>query len=68
MPVGEIDGAGETDLFSLIETGWFYELLDVWNGLAKGSVEKLSESAIPFSEVEYGPPYRRPRKIWGIAA
>ena len=28
MPVGEIDGAGETDLFSLIETGCFYELLD----------------------------------------
>ena len=30
--------------------------------------EKLSDSAISFSEVGYGPLYRRPRKIWGIAA
>ena len=66
VPVGEMDGAGETNILSLIENGRFHELLDVWNGLSRASVEKLSERAIPFSEVEYGSLYRRPRKIWGI--
>jgi 2-keto-4-pentenoate hydratase/2-oxohepta-3-ene-1,7-dioic acid hydratase in catechol pathway len=37
-----------------------------WDALSEGELEKISQLAIPASEVEYAPPYRRPRKIWGI--
>lgn len=44
-----------TDLFSLI----YEERLGDAGSLVSGET-------IPFDEVEYGPLYRRPRKIWGI--
>lgn len=49
-----------TDLWALLESGQFHELAG-WLGGAPGlpGVEALRE-------VRYGPPYRHPRKIWGI--
>jgi 2-keto-4-pentenoate hydratase/2-oxohepta-3-ene-1,7-dioic acid hydratase in catechol pathway len=63
LPVCEINGfrGGETtDLLSLLESGRFHELKSLYDG---GEVEG---EAVPFDRFEYGPLYRRPRKIWGI--
>ena len=57
LPLGT-EGAGADDLFTLLESGRFYDLVDRLGGLSGG--------AIPRERVSYGPPYRRPRKIWGI--
>jgi 2-keto-4-pentenoate hydratase/2-oxohepta-3-ene-1,7-dioic acid hydratase in catechol pathway len=54
------------DLLSLLQSGQFYELWRFYEGMTEKEVEKLSAKAIPLSEVEYGPLYQRPRKIWGI--
>ena len=59
-------------------TGWPTELLLLIAGdhlgdlgrwrdaLTEDELGELSEQAIPLSDISYGPPYRRPRKIWGI--
>jgi 2-keto-4-pentenoate hydratase/2-oxohepta-3-ene-1,7-dioic acid hydratase in catechol pathway len=66
VPVAEIrDLEGwPADLFSLLEGGRFHDLRRWWDGLSDTELEELLRQAIP--EVEYGPLYRRPRKIWGI--
>jgi 2-keto-4-pentenoate hydratase/2-oxohepta-3-ene-1,7-dioic acid hydratase in catechol pathway len=68
VPVAEIrDLQGwPADLLSLLEGGGFHDLRRWLEGLTEGGLEELSEMAIPTSEVDYGPLYRRPRKIWGI--
>ncbi len=70
VPVSEIPdpfGSGwPADLFSLLESERFYELWHFYDGMMEDEVKKLSERAVPFSRVRYGPLYRRPRKIWGI--
>ncbi len=64
LPVREIDGfSGESDLLSLLVSGRFYDLQS-WYG--DGRIEELADRTIPVDQVEYGPPLRRPRKIWGI--
>ena len=60
VPVGEMSGARYTDILSLIESGRFYELKSSYD---RG---KVQGRAVPFDQFEYGPLYRRPRKIWGI--
>jgi 2-keto-4-pentenoate hydratase/2-oxohepta-3-ene-1,7-dioic acid hydratase in catechol pathway len=63
LPVREINGfrVGETtDLLSLLESGRFHELESLYD---RGEVEG---GTVPFDQLEYGPLYRRPRKIWGI--
>jgi 2-keto-4-pentenoate hydratase/2-oxohepta-3-ene-1,7-dioic acid hydratase in catechol pathway len=55
-----------TDLLSLLESGRFYELWYFYDGVLKYEVKKLSSRVIPLSKIEYGPLYRRARKIWGI--
>jgi 2-keto-4-pentenoate hydratase/2-oxohepta-3-ene-1,7-dioic acid hydratase in catechol pathway len=62
LPVCEVNGfrGGKTDLLSLLESGRFHELKSLYDG---GEVEG---EAVPFDGFEYGPLYRRPRKIWGI--
>jgi 2-keto-4-pentenoate hydratase/2-oxohepta-3-ene-1,7-dioic acid hydratase in catechol pathway len=69
VPVAEIldlngDG-GPVDLLSLLESGWLDELRSHADGL-EAVADRPSARAIPHGEVEYGPLYRRPRKIWGI--
>jgi 2-keto-4-pentenoate hydratase/2-oxohepta-3-ene-1,7-dioic acid hydratase in catechol pathway len=68
VPVGEIREleGWPADLFALLEGGHLYQLGRWWDGLSKDELEELSGRAIPVSEVEYAPLYRRPRKIWGI--
>jgi 2-keto-4-pentenoate hydratase/2-oxohepta-3-ene-1,7-dioic acid hydratase in catechol pathway len=70
VPVNEIhdsDGDGwPEDLLSLLYSGRLDELRVYVDGSEEAGGEDLSSRAIPLSEVEYGPLYRRPRKIWGI--
>lgn len=70
VPVGGIrdpDGDGwPADLLFLLESGRLDELRSHVDGLVEAGAEELSARAIPLPEVEYGPLYRRPRKIWGI--
>ena len=69
VPVGGIqdpDGDGwPADLLSLLESGRLGELQSHVDRL-EACAEELLARAIPLPEVEYGPLYRRPRKIWGI--
>jgi 2-keto-4-pentenoate hydratase/2-oxohepta-3-ene-1,7-dioic acid hydratase in catechol pathway len=67
VPVRVIFGDGwPADLLSLLDSGRLDELRSYVDGLGEADVEELSARAIPLPEVEYGPLYRRPRKIWGI--
>ena len=70
VPVIEIHdpfGSGwPADLLSLLESGRFYELWHFCERVMKDEVKKLSSRVVPFSKIEYGPLYRRARKIWGI--
>jgi len=69
VPVDELrDPEGDgwpVDLLSLLERGRLDELRSQVDGLEVGA-ESLLTRPIPHEEVEYGPLYRRPRKIWGI--
>ena len=66
VPLAEVGWVGTADLFSLLESGRFWELLAWWNGLPEADVEELSGRAVPRGSFTYAPLYRRPRKIWGI--
>jgi 2-keto-4-pentenoate hydratase/2-oxohepta-3-ene-1,7-dioic acid hydratase in catechol pathway len=60
------DTSMETDLLGLIQSGQLYELRDWLSGVPEDCAERLFEGVIPHDRIVYGPPYRRPRKIWGI--
>jgi 2-keto-4-pentenoate hydratase/2-oxohepta-3-ene-1,7-dioic acid hydratase in catechol pathway len=70
VPLGGVqdpDGDGwPADLLSLLESGRLDELRSHVDGLGEADAGKFLARAIPLPEVEYGPLYRRPRKIWGI--
>ena len=70
LPVGRINEALgtslETDLFGLVKAGQVRELRDLISGLPDDSAGGLFARATPHARVVYGPPYRHPRKIWGI--
>jgi 2-keto-4-pentenoate hydratase/2-oxohepta-3-ene-1,7-dioic acid hydratase in catechol pathway len=55
-----------TELLLLIAGDFLGDLRRWRDALSEDELEELSRLAIPGSEVEYAPPYRRPRKIWGI--
>lgn len=59
------DAHWETDLLGLISSGGIGELQS-WLSAAGGVEEKLSAHLISQQSAVYAPPYRRPRKIWGI--
>ncbi len=63
LPLDATNAGWFTDLFSLLESGRFYELQEK---CLNDRFEGFSEQVIPFGRIEYGPLYRRPRKIWGI--
>ena len=65
LPLGA-EGAGTDDLFSLLESGRFYDLVDRLGDLSEARSRNLPGDVIPQERVSYGPLYRRPRKIWGI--
>ena len=60
-PVREVGGLTEeegADLLTLLQSGRFYELKEVYDrGEVRGGAS---------SQLSYAPLYRRPRKIWGI--
>ena len=63
LPVREmsdLQGGKEVDLLSLLESGRFHELKGLYDQ------EKVEVRAALSVRFEYGPLYRRPRKIWGI--
>jgi 2-keto-4-pentenoate hydratase/2-oxohepta-3-ene-1,7-dioic acid hydratase in catechol pathway len=63
LPVREMSdlrGGKEVDLLSLLESGRLHELKGSYD---QGKVEVRAALSVRF---EYGPLYRRPRKIWGI--
>ena len=68
LPLAEIpDPEGwPTDLLSLLEGGRLEDLRLGWEGLSELELEDLAGRAIPAESFTYAPPYRRPRKIWGI--
>ena len=67
IPVRAIVGDGRpADLLSLLEGGGLDELRSHVDGSGEAGAQGLSARAVPLPEIEYGPLYRRPRKIWGI--
>jgi 2-keto-4-pentenoate hydratase/2-oxohepta-3-ene-1,7-dioic acid hydratase in catechol pathway len=58
--MSDLRGGKEVDLLSLLESGRFHELKGSYD---QGKVEVRAALSVRF---EYGPLYRRPRKIWGI--
>jgi 2-keto-4-pentenoate hydratase/2-oxohepta-3-ene-1,7-dioic acid hydratase in catechol pathway len=67
LPISRIKEAQgtslENDLFGLIEKE---QLDDLKKGLSDGRTRQLLAKAIPHGRFSYAPPYRHPRKIWGI--
>jgi 2-keto-4-pentenoate hydratase/2-oxohepta-3-ene-1,7-dioic acid hydratase in catechol pathway len=55
-----------TELFEMIKLGQVETLRSWYDQEGKSQLEALTEGIIPAEEVEYGPLYRHPRKIWGI--
>lgn len=70
LPVSRINeacgAAFEIDLLGLLKAGQVEELRGLVSRLPEGSAEELWAGAVPREQVVYGPPYRHPRKIWGI--
>ena len=63
LPLRVLGTGWSEDLFSLLESGGFHEL---WEWSRSGEPGYQADEVIPFEEIEYGPLYRMPRKIWGI--
>jgi 2-keto-4-pentenoate hydratase/2-oxohepta-3-ene-1,7-dioic acid hydratase in catechol pathway len=55
-----------TDLLKLIMTGQLEEMKIWFQNGGKKDITALADELIPLVQVEYGPLYRHPRKIWGI--
>jgi 2-keto-4-pentenoate hydratase/2-oxohepta-3-ene-1,7-dioic acid hydratase in catechol pathway len=68
LPVAEVPGPDgrPADLLSLLEGGRLEDLRRRWEGLTEGELEDLAGRSMPAENLSYAPPYRRPRKIWGI--
>lgn len=56
----------ENDMFALICREQIPELNKWYREGGKEELEKMRESVIPFNQVEYGPLYREPKRIFGI--
>ena len=61
-----LDKHWATDLFSLISTGQLAALNDWFCVSGREQCERFGADTLPISAVQFGPLYRRPRKIWGI--
>ena len=69
LPLEELNRcSGSTwpaDLFSLITTGQLEALNRWYQQGGKAEIEQLPSTLLPL-DADYAPPYRQPRKIWGI--
>lgn len=54
------------NLFDIITNNQLKSLNDWVKNLNQDDLEKVLELIIPSSQILYAPPYRHPRKIWGI--
>ena len=54
------------DMLTLIQSGRLGELTEWYRSGGQEAVGTLKDQAIPRDLVKFAPPYRRPRKIWGI--
>jgi 2-keto-4-pentenoate hydratase/2-oxohepta-3-ene-1,7-dioic acid hydratase in catechol pathway len=70
LPVSKInEKLGEiwpTQLLELIQSGRLEEMNTWYRAGGKEQLDKLAEYAIAKENVQYGPLYRHPSKIWGI--
>ncbi|MCF6094083.1 fumarylacetoacetate hydrolase family protein [Microaerobacter geothermalis] len=55
-----------TDLLEIIKSGHLDEIKNWYKNGGESQINELSQVDIPLNNVEYGPLYRHPRKIWGI--
>src|ERR1041384_2751398 len=63
---GTLKAAWPGDLFTLIQTGELAKLNDWFRVGGREKCNRLGDALLAPSAVEFGPLYRRPRKIWGI--
>ncbi|MEW6303388.1 MAG: fumarylacetoacetate hydrolase family protein [Verrucomicrobiota bacterium] len=54
------------DLFALIETGALEVLKEWYRSGGKERLKQFQSKSISWEQAQFGPLYRRPRKIWGI--
>lgn len=69
MPIEEINTLGEewpTGLLSLLKSDGVQGLQSWLHSLDEAAMNELAAQVMPAERISYGPPYRRPRKIWGI--
>ena len=70
LPVTEINASQNADwpidILTLLESGRVGDLQAWLYSLEASGVKDLKGREIPPDRVEYGPLYRRPRKVWGI--
>jgi 2-keto-4-pentenoate hydratase/2-oxohepta-3-ene-1,7-dioic acid hydratase in catechol pathway len=62
----KLGGSWPTDLLALITSGRLGELNDCFRAGGNERCAALKEEILARYAVEFGPLYRRPRKIWGI--
>ena len=63
-PLDRLDPSLKGDLLTLIER--CAESQDAWRPLMQLADGLATSELVPAGEAAYGPPYRRPHKIWGI--
>ncbi len=55
-----------TKLLDIVSSGALDQMTLWYNCSGKDKIRNIASFVIPFEEVEYGPLYRNPSKIWGI--
>lgn len=63
---GKFNKQWSTQLFEIMRTGQLEEMKAWYLNRGEGELETLTNGLIPLEQVDYGPLYRHPRKIWGI--
>jgi 2-keto-4-pentenoate hydratase/2-oxohepta-3-ene-1,7-dioic acid hydratase in catechol pathway len=62
----KLNATWPTDLLALIQSGELNRLNDWFRGGGRARAEGLGQAILHRTAVEFGPLFRRPRKIWGI--
>ena len=70
LPVAEINALQDTNwptnVLGLLENGRVHDFQSWFTSLDETTRDSLRSRTVSADRVEYGPLYRRPRKIWGI--
>jgi 2-keto-4-pentenoate hydratase/2-oxohepta-3-ene-1,7-dioic acid hydratase in catechol pathway len=62
----KLNKSWSTQLFEMIKTGQLEEMKSWYQNGGEQEIAALSNEFLFLDQVEYGPLYRHPRKIWGI--